>query len=136
MILSPILPLLASLVLLCGSLAAQNGLDGQDPTETHIGLQEHAGEGEVPVAEMETSELFLSNFRHLLPHEIWGKDSAVPFYNNNLFQLIAVLLIVPIFLLVLKSFSSTATGGFVRVFRGWCTYRSSRHCKDGPLCPP
>lgn len=67
------------------------------------------------LAEMENQEFFVRNFVHLIPHEYAGG-----FHNSNLFQAISVVLILVIFSMVKGSFAGESTGGFVRVFRGWC----------------
>ena len=128
--------LLRFLVLALGlvvSLTAQNA--GGVPA-----LEGHAQEPAKSTLEMKEGDFFMEQYKHLVPHPVFGHGGAfeisadpkinqfagsmLTFYNVNLFQLIALALILLVFIPVKASF--TASGGtlagapwFVRVFRGW-----------------
>lgn len=116
--------LLGLLFLLAVPVTAQNETGNGAPQAT--GPVEATQEQE----EFSPSSVFLPNFRHLVPHAMGGDhggsseaeqgDAVLAFYNTNLFQAIAVILILLIFSMVKNSFGPGPTGGFVRVFRGWC----------------
>jgi F-type H+-transporting ATPase subunit a len=77
------------------------------------------------LAEMDDRDFFVLNFLHLIPHPVFGGhgpegETFATFYNNNLFQVFAVALMLVVFTLVKKSFAGGSPSGFVRVFRGWC----------------
>ena len=127
--------LIPVLVLLAASLPAQTGAG----TEHGAGTESTtAGQGEPrqkTLKEMKNKELFVGNFIHLLPHPLFGSGAGhggdshsgpgevtfTTFYDNNLFQLISVVLILLIFTGVKGSFRDGSNSGFaVRVFRGWC----------------
>lgn len=81
-----------------------------------------------PESELTTSQLFIDQYRHLEPHAKFtpsvSPNPAVnhyfTFYDVNLYQLGAVLVILLLFGLVASSFHSQSTPWLVRVFRGWC----------------
>ncbi|MCA8954911.1 MAG: F0F1 ATP synthase subunit A [Planctomycetes bacterium] len=84
----------------------------------------HGSEDYPPLLQTPDKDFFLRNFVHLLPHAMFGvgargEEGLATFYNTNLFQLFAVVLILLVFALVKGSFDSRPSG-FVRVFRGWC----------------
>jgi F-type H+-transporting ATPase subunit a len=105
-------------VLLAMSLAAGSGF-----------AQGHGGQGATAKStrDMQNNEFFTPQFEHLEPHSLWGPtispdpaiNEKVLFYNVNLFQLIALGLIVVLFVPVLWSFQSQRSNVVVRVFRGW-----------------
>jgi F-type H+-transporting ATPase subunit a len=72
--------------------------------------------------DMPNGEFFHQQFAHMNP-QVWPASSEEPhltsFYNVNLFQLIAIALILVIFLAVRRSFSSPTAPWVIRVFRGW-----------------
>ncbi|MEE2885961.1 MAG: F0F1 ATP synthase subunit A [Planctomycetota bacterium] len=119
-----LLPLLALLLALLPALPAQTGPDGgasavaeaQDPQGGEHG--EH--QGPTNTLEMSDEEFFVENFKHLVPHKMHGFLGEWEFYNVNLWQLFAVVLILLIFSVVKGSFGGGVSSGFVRVFRGWC----------------
>lgn len=72
-----------------------------------------------PTMEMGNAEFFVSKYEHLEPHLL--VDLGVfGFYDVNLYQLIAVALMVVVFGAVLVSFRSNRVPWILRVFRGWC----------------
>ena len=78
-------------------------------------VDDHAVTGSETLADIEDKEFFVRNFIHLIPHKLAGN-----FYDSNLFQAIAAVLILVIFSLVKGSFAGGQTGMTLRVFRGWC----------------
>lgn len=102
--------------------------------------QDHPAEhGQGPAKstmEMKEGDFFMEQYLHLVPHPVFGKgvevevsaDSSINaffkkatiFYNVNLFQLIALALILLVFIPVKASFAGTGrTPWLIRVFRGW-----------------
>ncbi|MEY2982571.1 MAG: F0F1 ATP synthase subunit A [Planctomycetota bacterium] len=80
----------------------------------------------VSTMEMENKDFFEQKYVHLMPHAIGGHDEGGPnaftFYDVNLFQLIALGLMLVVFGSVLVSFRSASSPWIIRVFRGWCRW--------------
>ena len=90
----------------------------QNPTGESDG---HAAQDHKSLADTQDAEFFTRNFSHLIPHAMTkGEQGPLTFYNNNLFQAIAVILVLLIFSMVKNSFSGGAPSGPIRVFRSWC----------------
>ncbi len=87
--------------------------------------QEGGGETTPPSAsaDLDVSQFFIPNFVHLLPHPIFEFESEslknFTFYDVNLFQLIAVILILVLFTAVRGSIATGGGNWVIRVFRGW-----------------
>ena len=92
--------------------------------------QDLHGEGHVQsTMEMDSSEFFIRQFVHLVPHPVFGGGhenegdahavGLFTFYDVNLFQLIALGIILVLFLWVAGSFNSSNPPWLVRVLRGW-----------------
>lgn len=70
------------------------------------------------LAETEMADLFVGNFVHLMPHQISeGEPSITTFYDVNLYQLIALAVILLLFLPL--AFNPDMKGWPYRVMRGW-----------------
>lgn len=106
------------------------------PTEhtppTEHGAPQHQGEGHgapaKPTLEMENDQFFKAQYEHVVAHRVWPVDHEftspwLHFYNVNVYQWVALLLIVLFFLPVLVSFGSGGRPGWItRVLRGWCRW--------------
>lgn len=79
-----------------------------------------------PTMEMENPDFFIEKYVHLMPHPVAFEGehgpSAVTFYDVNLFQLIALGLMLLVFGSVLVSFRTSRPPWILRVFRGWCRW--------------
>jgi ATP synthase subunit 6 len=81
-----------------------------------------------PESGISTSELFVNQYGHLEPHAKFTPNISpnpevnhyFTFYDVNLYQLGAVLVILVLFGLVANSFHSPRSPWVVRMFRGWC----------------
>jgi F-type H+-transporting ATPase subunit a len=88
------------------------------------------GHGSRSTMEMGNAEFFIEKYKHLQPHPVGVEHGAVDFhpgpftfYDVNVFQLIALGLIVLVFGGVLVSFrTSGGSSWLMRVFRGWCRW--------------
>lgn len=109
------LAVLACVLVLAGLVRAQGGgAHGHGETRT--------------TQELSNSEIFGLQFSHLNPHPVWkpevSHDPEVAkwfwFYNVNLWQVFAVVLMTIVFGATLLSFANGWNNVFVRVFRGWC----------------
>jgi F-type H+-transporting ATPase subunit a len=100
---------------LCAVLPAQentHGGKGESAAPQHV---EHK------TLDMGNSEFFNRQYDHSIPHVIAFKGTPFELYNVNVFQWIALGLMVLIFVPVRHSFMrSRAPGRAVRIFRGWC----------------
>ncbi len=66
----------------------------------------------------EGGAIFMSLFHHILPHQI-GSVAGIPVFNFQIFQVIALLLMVLIFGALRTRMSLERPGFFARIFRGW-----------------
>jgi F-type H+-transporting ATPase subunit a len=117
----PILLLVLLSVALSAALPGQSGAAAGHATGTAQGHEDH----QKSLAETPDKDFFVRNFVHLIPHPLFGGhgpegQTFTTFYNCNLFQVFAVVLMLVVFTLVKSSFSSGSPGGPVRIFRGWC----------------
>ena len=142
--------LLRTLVVALGlafSLLAQRGggdsVTGQEPP---VAGQEkgHGKEPAQSTMQMKEGDFFMEQYKHLVPHPVFGHGEPIEvsadtqvnsligkafvFYNVNLFQLIALALILLVFIPVKASFATAGPSAglsarrapwLVRVFRGW-----------------
>lgn len=119
--------LIALLALVCclglAPAAAAQGAEAA-PTaapqgETH---GQHAHKGTM---EMSIAEIFDALHGHSVPHVVMGESGNAWFkvYNVNVWQWVALALMVVIFVPVLRSFSQPGRPGWLTVvFRGWCRW--------------
>lgn len=100
----------------CGRAPAQEGQAGGA----------HQGKA-VPTMQMKSEDFFNQQYAHMVPHGLFTPQlSADPkvnqlftFYNVNLFQLIALALMLVLFAGVNASFAAARPAPVLRVFRGW-----------------
>lgn len=109
---SKIFASLFTILLVCLSLTS--GLAAQEGSAPGTGVSEQVEQGVHPTIAAEPKTFFESNFVHLMPHKVWGEGLA-SFYDVNLFQLIALGLILVLFLPAMMG----GRGWMARVFRGW-----------------
>lgn len=92
---------------------------------------EPQGHGEHPArSTMETpnDRFFKDQYEHVVAHRVWPVDHQTTspwlhFYNVNIYQWVAVALMLLLFLPVLWSFRAGARPGWLtRVMRGWCRW--------------
>ena len=121
-------------VLCLGALSAQNPSSAENPSPAQV--QDPAGaahDHSVSTMDMENKDFFEQKYVHLMPHALSGthdgKPDAFTFYDVNLFQLIALGLMLVVFGSVLVSFRSSSSPWIIRVFRGWC-----RWIRDEMVC--
>jgi F-type H+-transporting ATPase subunit a len=106
--------------------------EGHAEGEGHQEGQAHAGEAHGPVKFETAADIFLYKFSHLLPHRIEGMDLplgrvTIPFYNTQIWQIAAVVLMFLVFSLVSGSLRrfldhDKRPGWFSRVFSGWVLF--------------
>lgn len=112
-----LLRLLLIVVAFAGGLAAQGGSEAQT----------HGQEPAKPTLEMENKDFFITQYKHLNPHKLFEVPVSTDpekakwffFFDVNLFQLIALALILLFFIPVKQSFAQGRTHPLTRVFRGW-----------------
>jgi F-type H+-transporting ATPase subunit a len=107
--------------------------DGEHGDGEH-GVGEHDAHGHdyysIPLMEMDPSDIFQSFYVHLMPHAVYAPeispDPAVNqylvFYDVNLYQVFAAVLIFLVFLPTLLSFGNPRPNVLLRVMRGWCLW--------------
>ncbi|PIE24405.1 MAG: ATP synthase F0 subunit A [Planctomycetota bacterium] len=96
------------------------------------GAEGHADEAHGPVTFKSASDIFIYKFKHLLPHPYPGMDLelgrvSVPFSNTQVWQLLAIGLMLLLFLFVgfsLRGYldREKKLGWVARVFSGWCLF--------------
>lgn len=89
----------------------------------------HAQEGRTMV--LPNDAFFMQQFAHSVPHQIWphhdpkaadGHVDYLAFYNVNLYQWVAIVLLLVLFLPVVGSFKQKQSSWVTRVLRGWCLW--------------
>ena len=65
-----------------------------------------------------SGDVFMSLFRHVLPHQI-GSVAGIPVFNFQIFQVLAVVLMALIFGALRARVTVERPGFFARIFRGW-----------------
>jgi F-type H+-transporting ATPase subunit a len=117
------------LLLLAFCAAALPAQDKGEHGKTGPAVQkQEAGEAGEPqghrpktTLEMGNSEYFNRQYDHSIPHEVAFAGKPYAIYNVNVFQWIALGLMVAIFLPVRASFARKGRPSrVVRIFRGWC----------------
>jgi len=123
-----LIPLFAAVCLLLAAVPFGGGPTDQGHQDD--GAQVHSNQVRSTM-EMENKEFFSEQFMHLMPHAITGTfdehghaDKATlkdlfTFFNLNLWQVFAVILVGLVFGVVLMSFRGGKAGFVIRVFRGW-----------------
>lgn len=124
--------LLLALVAVFGSFAATAAAqDAPAPQQPAAPAQagHHAEEGRT--LELPNDAFFMRQFAHSVPHQIWPAHdeadaghgpSLFAFYNVNLYQWVAFVLLLVLFVPVLGSFGSKNPSWMSRVLRGWCMW--------------
>jgi len=114
----PVLVIVFALLIAGFVPASASAMSVMDATGAAAPLEEegHGGHGAQRTLEMETSEFFMLQFNHMVPHL---SVPSLGMYNVNLFQLGAIVLILVLFMMVRGSFGSARPPWIIRVFRGW-----------------
>jgi F-type H+-transporting ATPase subunit a len=105
------------------TLRAQ-GKEQSTPAKAEAAHGQQGGQQDHPQLKtlaMGNSEYFNRQYDHSIPYPVALKDTPFAIYNVNVFQWIALGLMLLIFLPVRASFArSGAPSRLVRIFRGWC----------------
>jgi len=117
-----LLRVLAVALCVAVGLRAQEGHDPQDREGSAgiVATGEHHP-GPQSTLEMENNDFFVHQYQHTVPHPI-GELGGITFFDVNLFQIIAVVLMAVIFGAVLTSFGTGRPSWLVRIFRGFCLW--------------
>ncbi len=121
--------ILALIPLLLVGLRAQ-GHGTSAPLEGAAAQESAGAHGDLKTADMPDAAFFVKQYEHLVPHKVWtpslspdpARNELLAFYNVNLYQLGAVILMALLFLGVRFSFGAARTPWVLRVFRGWCLW--------------
>lgn len=127
--------LLLALVAVFGSFAAtamaQDAKAAQAPGAQPPAAAGQHGPEEGRTLELPNDAFFMRQFAHSVPHQIWPAHddadsshgpSLFAFYNVNLYQWVAFVLLLVLFVPVLGSFGSKNPSWMSRVLRGWCMW--------------
>ena len=110
---------LSTLALILLMLSVSTALAAQ--AEGTVESQEAHATSHQNTMDMPDEAFFVENFGHLVPHKLHGYlGEELGIHNVNVWQAIAVVLILLIFSGVRGSFGRSGCGFFMRVFRGWC----------------
>ena len=130
--------LLLALVAVFGSFAATATAQdakatqapaAQQPAPPAPGAQHGHEEGRT--LELPNDAFFMRQFAHSVPHQIWPAHddadashgpSLFAFYNVNLYQWVAFVLLLVLFVPVIGSFGRKNPSWMSRVLRGWCMW--------------
>lgn len=121
--------LLALIALLASTVAVAQEGSNTPAAPAQAAAQDGHGKSGLTM-EMKNDSFFMDQFSHSVPHRVWspsgdahgGEAGLLDFYNVNLFQWVAIGLLLVLFAGVPGSFGKKNVSWLTRVLRGWCMW--------------